>query len=161
MCHTVFCWCCLCVRKLTIEHDNSFHKKECLFWQPPGPSNEDRHRPQCPECQRCGTFCNARPVSSCVRRANGELSDYENTFCACQHDCPCDSAMRVDNACECGGHDAHGNPIPSNDCRCGRQRVTCGTCDRSFCRLCGRAEHVGFKCIEDRLPGDSKPPGEE
>jgi len=157
---TYFCWSCLAPQRPILEHDNSFHKRECLYWQPPA---DVAYKQSCPGCRTNGkgVACNARPVSTCTRESNGDLLDHEGHFCACVHGCPCDSEMHVENDCECGGTDANGEPLPSSECTCGRNKVICGACDRALCRLCGRSAHEGYKCIEDRLPTDEAPPNEE
>ena len=157
---TYFCWSCLAPQRPILEHDNSFHKRECLYWQPPA---DVVYKQSCPGCRTSGKglACNARPASNCTRESNGDLLEHAGHFCACVHGCPCDSEMHVDNECECGGTDANGEPLPSSECTCGRNKVICGACERTLCRLCGRSAHEGYKCIEDRLPTDEAPPHEE
>lgn len=154
--HTRFCWCCLAPQRPIDEHDLSFHRRECLLWV--GPQGEYSHKANCFLCSRKGdgTFCDARPASSCTRRTNGAIDKYQSHFCACQHGCPCDSVISVRNECNCPEAIDRG----SNNCACGRNQVHCGACDTTLCRLCGRAPHAGYKCIEDRLESDPAPPDE-
>lgn len=157
---TKFCWCCLADLRHIDAHDNSFHKRWCLKWASvDGDATADRHQRDCPDCAAAGpgTFCNARPVTPCTRAANGAFETYSNTFCACHYGCPCDTPVVVSNTCECG--EFEGRQIPSEDCRCGGNVVRVQ--ERDWCRLCGRAAHQGYKCIEDRLPEDPSPPGED
>jgi len=153
---TLFCWCCLAPQRPIMEHGLSFHKPECLLWE--APIGSDTFKSNCFQCSRKGdgTFCDGRPTSDCTRRSNGAIDTYYSHFCACQHGCPCDSEMTVHNACTCPNALDGG----SNDCSCGRNQVRCGACEKTLCRLCGRAPHAGFKCIEDRTEGDPSPPGE-
>lgn len=158
----LFCWCCLADLHSIDEHDLSFHKQWCLKWTPPPPIASYPHRASCPACAAAGhgLFCDARPRTNCTRTSNGDFEQWQNTFCACKHGCPCDSPLVVRNTCTCG-RTPDGQPIPSENCRCGGNQVVCGACDRTRCRLCARAPHPGYKCIEDRVPGvDPDPPDE-
>jgi hypothetical protein len=154
---TLFCWCCLAPQRPILEHDNSFHKPECLYWTAVvGDPSDGIFQEKCSFCVLAGgTFCGRRPRSSCTRRQNGELDTFQSHFCACVHGCPCDSVMEIHGGCECGPSGG-----PTNACHCGKNLVTCGSCNKTRCRLCGRDPHVGYKCIEDRLEGDAAPPGE-
>mmetsp|Transcript_902 Transcript_902/g.1876 ORF Transcript_902/g.1876 Transcript_902/m.1876 type:complete len:565 (+) Transcript_902:1316-3010(+) len=152
---TRFCWCCLAPHQPIDAHDLSFHKRECLFWTAPSGADQGQHKSNCPNCKRGSAFCDQRPPCSCTRRANGDMSEHTNSFCACMHGCPCDSAMTVAKECTCGGTG------PSNNCHCGRNQVTCSACGEARCRLCQRRPHEGHKCVEDRLEGDSAPSDEE
>lgn len=152
---TKYCWCCLALQEPINAHDLSFHKPECLLWVA---CDEEKHERSCPACVRAGPgiFCDTRPRTQCTRLRNGDPERSHNYFCSCLHGCPCNSRVTVSVECQCGT-DADGNPIPSNQCSCGKQLATCSSCNETRCRLCNRAPHVGFKCIEDRLPGDPSP----
>jgi hypothetical protein len=135
---TKFCWWCLADQFVIDKNDLSFHRRECLYWCA---SAEDKP---------------GRPDSTCTRAANGDLGELQNYHCMCRHDCDCSAGVRINNECRCG-RDVDGNPMPTNECRCGKHQITCLQCDKTFCRLCGREPHEGYKCIEDRLPGDPDP----
>jgi len=159
-CGSSFCWHCLALHYPTIAHDASFHKRECILWQPQGTDPEcckprgplkNREGQFCELCVKGGnvSFCNARPQTECTRAANGreEPNDQRpevTTHCACRHGCPCESAMRRHTRCECG--DA---AMPSA-CVCGHSVVRCSGCREEFCRLCNRLPHPGEACLEDQ-----------
>ena len=159
-CGSSFCWHCLALYYPTIAHDASFHKQECILWQPQGTDPEcckprgplkNREGQFCELCVKGGnvSFCNARPQTECTRAANGreEPNDQRpevTTHCACRHGCPCESAMRRHTRCECG--DA---AMPSA-CVCGNSVVRCSGCREEFCRLCNRLPHPGEACLEDQ-----------
>lgn len=153
---TKYCWCCLALQEPINAHDLSFHKPECLLWVP---DDDDTPSRACAACVRAGpgNFCNSRPRTGCTRINNGDAERSESHFCACQHGCPCSTRVQVSLDCSCGGIDDDGDALPSNQCSCGKQLAKCSACNETRCRLCNRAAHVGFKCVEDRLAGDPSP----
>ena len=165
-CGCGFCWHCLALHYPTVAHDASFHKRECILWQPQGtdpecckPRGPLKNQPGqfCELCEKGGnvSFCNGRPQTGCTRVANGreEPNDQRpevTTHCACRHDCPCESAMRRHTRCICGDQ-----KMPSA-CVCGHSVVRCSGCREEFCRLCNRMSHPGEACLEDQdTPGES------
>ena len=117
-CGYAFCWHCLAPHYVSTAHDASFHKRECLLWQPAGGEDrflnrtDRRSKPGqfCPLCDAAGAFCNRRPETTCQRNSNGNTSvggDMETvTHCACRHRCGCISTMELVSRCKCGDADA-------------------------------------------------------
>ena len=163
-CGASHCWLCAAAYYPTTAHDASFHRRECLLWQPPGPSEGDRCKPrnapnvkqrgdwcECCEEKGGGTFCDARPTSQCKRTKNeidADNDDESKTHCACRHGCPCDATMELISMCQ-GGH------APSA-CTCGNSIVRCCSCQRESCRLCDRPPHSGEPCLEDHGSAEFK-----
>jgi ubiquitin thioesterase protein OTUB1 len=117
-CGYAFCWHCLAPHAVSTAHDASFHKRECLLWQPAGGEDrflnrtDRRKKPGefCPLCDAAGSFCNRRPATACRRDSNGDTSvegDMETvTHCACRHGCGCTCTMELVSRCKCGDADA-------------------------------------------------------
>lgn len=159
-CGSSFCWHCLAPHYPTVAHDASFHKRECILWQPQG-SDAECCKPRAPGKERDGqfcelcveggnvSFCDGRPATECTRAGNGreEADDPRpevTTHCACRHGCPCESVMQRLTRCQCG--DAR---MP-NACECGHSVVRCSGCRKDLCRLCDRPSHPGEPCLEDQ-----------
>jgi hypothetical protein len=117
-CGYAFCWHCLAPHAVSTAHDASFHKRECLLWQPAGGEDrflnrtDRRKKPGefCPLCDAAGSFCNRRPATACRRDSNGDTNvegDMETvTHCACRHGCGCTCTMELVSRCKCGDADA-------------------------------------------------------
>ena len=156
-CGSKFCWHCLAPHRPTVDYDASYHKRECLLWQPPG--QDPRQDPP-------------RPATTCTRpEANGDPAEdpETQTHCACRHGCPCDSKMEIVTRCQCSDPDAATKlkgalaraapdgenkppqfPLRPSSCICGHSVVRCSGCKKEFCRMCNRAPHPGEPCLEDQ-----------
>lgn len=74
-CKAVFCFPCACLRIPTIEHCNSYHRRQCPHF-PPGETpaqtqkilKGEKMKDKCPECKRLGRRCDPPPDLARIRR---------------------------------------------------------------------------------------------
>lgn len=62
-CLNDYCYTCGCKRKPTLQHENSYHRPSCTFYDKEyiALGNVDEMKPDCDECQKLGAVCK-RPV---------------------------------------------------------------------------------------------------
>lgn len=57
-CGFEFCWQCGVERKITLVHDNRWHKPSCKYWTPyDSVQEEPKYNKDCPACVKLGRCC--------------------------------------------------------------------------------------------------------